>query len=302
MKYTARNTASLLDIVLEMYNGISKQKAKQVVSFSDFLVNGNKVRNHPKLIIEAGQVVEVIKKIKVDDQPTRPNKKNPVVIYFEDKYLVVGLKPAGILSCKDQNFETAPSFHKLLEAFILERDQQKTRLWPVHRLDKEVEGLIIFAKSENIQELIKENWYSNSKKYLALTEGKPNPENGVIENWLKENRDQRVMVYSKEVEGSKFAKTEYNYIRQEKEFHLLEISLGTGRKNQIRAHLSSIGCPIVGDRRYGADDSVNRQIRLAAYKLEFHHPVTGKLLSFEYAPSSKFFKPSKNEDENYKII
>jgi RluA family pseudouridine synthase len=302
MKYTTKRSATLLDTVMEMYQGISRQKAKQIIGYSDFLLNGDRIKNHPKLIVESGKVIEDIKKAKLESKIKIPTKQTPIAIYYEDNSIVVALKPAGILSCRDQKQETIISFHKVLEAYFFQRDEKKVRLWPVHRLDKEVEGLIIFAKSESIQEKIQENWYSNTKKYLALTEGKPNPENGVIESWLRENRAQIVLVYSKEVEGSKYAKTEYTYLRKEANYHLLEITLHTGRKNQIRAHLSSIGCPIVGDRKYGADDSVNRQIRLAAYKIEFRHPVTDKIIFLEYKPVSRFFKPSMEKGENYKII
>jgi 23S rRNA pseudouridine1911/1915/1917 synthase len=302
MKHTVKNSSTLLEVVMEMYYGISRQKAKQLIGFSSFTVNGEKVKNHPNLSLQPGQIVELQKKTKIDKSVKLPSKQKPISIFFEDNYLVIGLKPPGILSCRDRAQETTPSFHKHLEAFIHERDDKKLRLWPVHRLDKEVEGLIIFAKSEDYQQLIKSNWQEVTKKYLALTEGKPEPESGVIESWLREGDNQKVYSLKKEAEGSKFAKTEYTYIRKEKGYHLLEISLHTGRKNQIRAHLSSIGCPIVGDRRYGADDSYNRQIRLAAYKLDFKHPITANQIRIEYNPASSFFKPSQNEDEKYRIL
>ena len=92
------------------------------------------------------------------------------------------------------------------------------------------------------------------------------------------------------------------FLQKEKDFYLLDIKLHTGRKNQIRVHLAQIGCPIVGDRKYGANDSVKRQVRLAACKLEFTHPVSGKNMLLEYHPHKKFFNPSLKEDENYKIV
>jgi 23S rRNA pseudouridine1911/1915/1917 synthase len=302
MQYKVKKTASLLETVMEIYHGVSKQKAKQIISYSEFLVNGEKVQNHSKLIVTEGQLVEVLKIEKMQRQNSLPTKNSPIAIQFEDDYFLIALKPAGILSCNDMGQKGARSFHKLLEAFATKRAEQKVRLWPLHRLDKEVEGLIIFAKDEEIQEEMKENWQNVTKRYMALVEGKPSQEHGFIESWLKEGFEQKVMVFGKEVDGSKFAKTEYQYIRKEKIFHLLELTLHTGRKNQIRAQLASIGCPIVGDRKYGADDSVKRQIRLCAYKIEFQHPVTDAKVSLEYKPIARFFSPSKNEDENYKII
>lgn len=302
MKHTVKKDCTLLEAVMEMYHGISRQKAKQMIGFMSFTIDDKRVKNHPTLSIKLGQVIEVEKKAKLDKSVNLPSRQNPISIYFEDNYFLVGLKPAGILSCHDRAQESTPSFHKHLEAFLHKRDDKKLRLWPVHRLDKEVEGLIIFAKSEEYQQLLKNKWQEVEKKYLTLTEGKPNPESGIIQSWLREAQDQKVYSFKKEVEDSKFAKTEYKYIRQEKDYHLLEIILHTGRKNQIRAHLKSIGCPIVGDWRYGADSRVNRQIRLAAYKIEFRHPITEQLVSLEYKPKSRFFRPSNIEDENYRII
>jgi 23S rRNA pseudouridine1911/1915/1917 synthase len=302
MKYVAKRDASLLDSIIEMHTGISKQKAKQIASYYEISINGQVIKNHPKAMVLQGQTVELKKTVRGNEKVTHPDRNRPIAIYFEDKYIIVALKPAGILSCRDKNQETVNSFHKVLEAFILHRDEQRLRLWPVHRLDKEVEGLILFAKSESLQEKIKQDWQSVTKKYLALVEGQPSITSGTIEGWLKENRDQMVMVYNKEIEGSKFSKTDYTFLRKEGKYHLLEITLHTGRKNQIRAHLSHIGCPIVGDRKYGADGSVNRQVRLAAYKLNFNHPETGVPIDLNYMPAAKFFKPSATEDENYRIL
>jgi len=302
MKWTIKQDTTLMDAVLEIYNGVSKQKAKQIISYSELVKNGQPIDKHPTQLLEKGDVLEINKLEPNKKQNLVPNRNNPIAIHFEDEHLIVALKPAGIISCGSKTDKKSNSFHIALQDYIQKRDEKKTKLWIVHRLDKEVEGLILFAKSEHIQELIKDNWQHVIKKYLTLTEAKPEPENGVIENWLREVAEQRVVGFSKEVPDSKFAKTEYRYIRAEKEYHLLEIQIYTGRKNQIRVHLSGINCPIVGDRKYGADASVLRQIRLAAYKIEFMHPVTKNKLALEYMPIARFFKPSKTENESYKVL
>ena len=293
---------SLIDTVMEIYHGVSKQKAKQILNHSEFIVDGRKIRKHPKFIVEVGLIIEIESIAKGSKKNALPTRNNPIAIHFEDEYFIVAVKPAGILAVNDKNQVTAKSFHKLLEDFASYRAGKKVRLWPVHRLDKEVEGLIIFAKDEEILEEMKENWQNVTKKYLALVENRPANNQGIIENWLREGHEQKAMVFNKEAEGSKFAKTEFAYLKEEGKFHLLEITLHTGRKNQIRAHLSHIGCPIVGDRKYGANDSLNRQVRLCAYKIEFKHPATGKVINLEYKPIARFFKPSLKEDENYKLV
>ncbi len=302
MRYTLKQKATLLEAVLELYKGMSRQKAKQVISHSEFVVNGKGIEKHPNLPLEKGDVLEVNKVDTTKPKNLTPNRNNPIAIHFEDGHLVVALKPAGILSCGSKTDRKSNSFHDALEEYLGKRDDKRTKLWVVHRLDKEVEGLILFAKSEEVQTLIKDNWQGVTKKYLALTENKPDPENGIIENWLRDASEQRVVESLQEVPDSKFAKTEYQYVRAEKPYHLLEVQIYTGRKNQIRVHLAGIGCPIVGDRKYGADSMVLRQIRLAAYSLELTHPKTGVKISLQYTPVSKFFKPSKTENETYKVM
>ncbi|MFO7670088.1 MAG: RNA pseudouridine synthase, partial [Bacteroidales bacterium] len=194
------------------------------------------------------------------------------------------------------------TFHKVLEEHLSDRERKKQRLWVVHRLDREVEGLIIFAKRAGIREQLQENWKQVEKRYIALLEKQPEPESGVVENWLRDNPVKYVEAFDFEIPGSKFARTEYTFLRREGDYYLVEIMLDTGRKNQIRVHMSQLGCPIVGDRKYGATSEVIRQVRLAACRLDFIHPVTKNPLHISYTPSTRFFHPSKNADEKYRII
>jgi 23S rRNA pseudouridine1911/1915/1917 synthase len=302
MKFILKHKATLLETVMEVYKGTSKQKAKQIIRYSEFLLNGEKIENHPNKILEAESLLEIKRIEKSISKVKIPDRRNPVVIYFEDSYLIVALKPAGILSCGNRDLVVNNSYHKLLEEFLYGRDNRKIKLWVVHRLDREVEGLLLFAKSEKVQQLMKKQWPMVIKKYLALTENKPEQLSGTVENWLKDTSNQKVVVCGKEVPGSKYTRTDYRYVKSEKPYHLLEIRLYTGRKNQIRVHLAGINCPIVGDRKYGADDSIVRQIRLSAFRLEFEHPVTKRIVLIQYKPSKRFFMPSAAKDEKYKII
>jgi len=299
MKLTVRENTKLIDLIQQMYTGISRQKAKKIIQHQTILCNGTVFKGFPTEFIEAGTVIEVVKEDTSQAVVMKPTKQHPVAIYFEDAWMLVAIKPAGILTASIQDDRT-PSLHKNLEAFMSQRDDKKTRLWPVHRLDKEVEGLVMFAKSEEIKEAFIEIWRSVQKTYMALTEQRPKKDADIIENWLKEGPKQKMFSYDKEIEGSKYAKTEYQFIRTIGKYHLLEIKLHTGRKNQIRVHLSGMGCPIVGDWKYGGDKSVIRQIRLAAVSLQMEHPVTHAIHKFDYQPPDKFFSPSEKYNERYK--
>jgi 23S rRNA pseudouridine1911/1915/1917 synthase len=300
MIYSVKENTTILDFICEINKGMSRQGAKNVIKYSTVICDGKKINAIPSTTLQKGQKIEFVKK--GDNQQNKhPNKENPFVIKYEDDDLIVAIKPVGLLTSKD-SFQKGVSFFKVLEKFLSERDKRRTFLWVVHRLDREVEGLVIFAKTEDVQQKFQENWTNVIKKYICLTENKPEKETGFIESWLKDAKDQTVIVYSKEVQDSKFAKTEYKYLKTYGNYHLLEVKLHTGRKNQIRAHLSSINCPIVGDRKYGADGSYIRQIRLVSYFLEFVHPITNKLITIEYKPKPQFYKPLENEDEKYKTI
>ena len=300
MIYTIKDDITALELICLKNRGISKTKAKSIIKNSLITCDGEEVKAIPSTLFKQGQRIEFSKDGARQNVKTHPSRQHPVVIKYEDNQMVIAIKPASLLSCKNRT-QTGESFDKMLEGFISKRDRKKTYLWIVHRLDREVEGLIIFAKSEKLQQTIKESWSSVTKKYLALTEGKPPQEIGKIESWLKDNTQHKMIVSREEVEGSVFAITEYKYLKSISRYHLLEILLHTGKKNQIRAQLGSINCPIVGDRQYGADNSVFRQIRLVAFFLEFSHPVTKKIISLEYLPKQTFYSPSVKRDENYKI-
>lgn len=302
MKVNIENDITALDLICDLHQGMSKQKAKKMIKTSTFLVNGKAIKTIPSTLFRANQNIEIVRNTVTAVDNKHPDRNHPVVIKYEDEWLIVAIKPVGVLSCKGNENQRGRSFDKMLQDFVSKRDKNKTTLWIAHRIDREVEGLIIFAKSEKIQQKIKDDWKSVTKKYLALTHNCPSPEKGFIESWLKDGKNHKMSVHPKEVKDSKFAKTEYEVIKSFKNYHLVEITLHTGRKNQIRAHLGSIDCPIVGDFTYGANKDVIRQVRLVANKLNFKHPVNGKTIKLEYQPKAKFFRPQQTKDENYKNL
>lgn len=303
MKHKIKTATNLLDAVMEAYNGVSRQKAKQIVSHASFILNGTRINNHPKLEVKSGDTIEIeTNQKKFQPEIKTPDKRNPVSIQFEDDFFVIAIKPAGLLTNPDPNQKSAKSFQKLIENFLMVRDDKNVKLHVVHRLDREVEGIVMFTKSEDLKEQMKDNWRDVTKIYTAIVEKKPLNEEGVIENWLMDTPSQKVMAFKSEVAGSKFAKSSYKLTKMIRNYALIEVRLHTGRKNQIRVHLSGIGCPIVGDRKYGADSEIVRQIRLAATFLEFIHPETGRTITISYQPNKRFFQPFGQEDEKYKII
>ncbi|MCU0456846.1 MAG: RNA pseudouridine synthase, partial [Bacteroidales bacterium] len=154
------------------------------------------------------------------------------------------------------------------------------------------------AKTEKAMERIKTTWNETKKHYLALVEGIPEIPSGTIKGWLKEDSQQKVHVTGN-IPGARYAVTNYSVIKNAGGNALLDISTETGRKNQIRVHLSDLGYPIIGDRRYGASDEFRRRIRLHASLLSFPHPSDGRMVTVK-SPMPEGFLKLKPQDEKYK--
>ncbi len=291
MKITSKRDISLADLLFEEFKTASKTTVKSRIVHGNVRVNGKMITN-PSVLLKEGDVVEYVRQA-----PAVAKIKPPFPVLYEDEAILVAEKPAGLLTIGDRGLG-GTSFYQQMSAWIREKSEGKERLFVVHRLDREVSGLLIFAKSEEIQEHIKNNWAETKKFYYALVEGTPKEDNGTIRSWLAEGHDQKV--YStREHEGAKLAITHYRIMDQTPGYALLEIELETGRKNQIRVHLSEMGCPVVGDRRYGADTKYERRIRLHAFYLALNHPVTEVPQEFK-SRMPKGFLLLKEENEKYK--
>jgi tRNA pseudouridine32 synthase/23S rRNA pseudouridine746 synthase/23S rRNA pseudouridine1911/1915/1917 synthase len=158
--------------------------------------------------------------------------------------------------------------------------RSSNRVYIVHRLDRDTSGILIFAKSENTKRYLQDNWSGFSKKYLAVVKGKMPEKEGIISSYLFQNK--AFMVYSiKDPDKGKFAKTGYKVIKETDRYSLLEISLFTGRKHQIRVHFSENGHPVLGDKLYGNDDKGAKRLALHSYSLTIVHPSTHKEMTFE---------------------
>jgi 23S rRNA pseudouridine1911/1915/1917 synthase len=164
------------------------------------------------------------------------------------------------------------------------------RVYIVHRLDRDASGLIVFAKSDATKRALQGHWTLATKKYYAITEGTPEERSGTIENYLREDTFKRVYSVSKNHPEAQRAVTHYRVLRENGGYALLEVTLETGRKNQIRVHLSGIGCPIMGDEKYGARSDPFRRLALHACFLSFPHPSTGGLKTFKSALPGPFKK------------
>lgn len=282
----------LIDALAGLHPEASKSNLKRWILHGKITLNG-KVNMHPHHQVHEGDRIEYLKKVDTNRYQGNP----PYRIHFEDPFLIIVDKPAGILTYGERG-SGGTSLYKNLGEFLHTRTKKREELFVVHRLDREVSGIVLFAKSEKVQQLIKARWKEVTKKYMALVEGAVEKQQSTLKSFLKEGHDQKVFSVRNE-EGARIAITHYRVVKEIPPYTLLEVILETGRKNQIRVHLSEMGNPVVGDYRYGAENKVRRRIRLHASYIEFRHPVTGKEMAITSELPRAFLKPS-DTDEQYK--
>jgi len=280
---------TLFQLLRDEFKESSGSSIKKMILQGSITVN-NSVITRPTFEVKIKDKVEYTK---IKGSSTRIMAPFPVL--FEDDHLLVAEKPAGLLTYGERGSGGTSLYMQLLD-YVKQNTNGAGKLFVVHRIDREVSGLIVFAKSEQVQTTLKENWPETRKKYTALVEGCPKKDKDTIRTFLMEGDDMKVFSVK---EGGKLAITNYEIREKRGDYTLLDIQLETGRKNQIRVHMSEIGCPIVGDYRYGADAGIKRRIRLHAWYLSFRHPITMKNHEFRSLLPPGFLELG-DQDEKYK--
>ncbi len=216
-----------------------------------------------------------------------PRKYHPkgFEILYEDQDLIIGNKAPGFLTVSAQ-WNRDQTIHSALNSYV-RKGQLKSRkcVYVIHRLDQHTSGVLMFAKSERVQNQIKDEWKNTEKLYYAIVHGKMPQATGHIESYLTEDEDY-VVHSSKTNNQGKLARTEYSVLKEVESYSLLKIRLLTGRKNQIRVHLADEGHPVVGDAKYGKSQPAN--MALHAFSVEFTHPFHGRRIKITAPPPDYF--------------
>ncbi len=204
-------------------------------------------------------------------------------VLYEDNHIIVINKAAGEIVQGDKTGDE--SLCETMKAYIKEKYAKPGNVFIglPHRLDRPVSGIVVFAKTSKALERLNRMFSEGSVKkiYWALTKGTPNPAEAELESWILRNEKMnKSFSYPKEVKGSKRAILHYRLAAASQNYNLIEVELKTGRHHQIRCQLSSIGCPIKGDLKYGAQRSnPDGSISLHARYIEFTHPVSKQLIA-----------------------
>ena len=214
-------------------------------------------------------------------------KSEKLNIIYEDKDILVVNKPSKLLTIATDNEKERTLFHKAI-TYVKKKNQ---KIFIVHRLDKDTSGIVLFAKNEKLKKLFQDNWDNLVKlrEYVAVVEGTPKKNSGVVRSWLKETKT--LYVYSSDKMGDgKEAITHYRKVMGNNKYTMLDITIDTGRKNQIRVHMKDLGNPIVGDKKYDSKTNPIGRMTLHANKLVVVHPITNKEMTFETDVPNSFIK------------
>ncbi len=265
--------AQLIAFIMEKMHGMSRNRAKALISNRVVLVN-NTITTHPLFELKPGDVVQLDR-----SKHKKSFHCKELDIVFEDPYLFIIDKHPGLLSMSNNSRQQ--TVQTVLNRY-LEKGGGRNTSHLVHRLDRDTSGLMVYAKDVQTQQSLINSWQQlvSDRRYLALVKGEFEQTRGRIQSWLTE--DKKFITHSSPVDnGGKYAVTHYNVLASSNGYSLVECELETGRKNQIRVHMAQLGHPVVGDRKYGSDEDPMRRLGLHAYMLCFTHPVTGKHLRFE---------------------
>jgi 23S rRNA pseudouridine1911/1915/1917 synthase len=273
----------LMKFLLDRLPHKNRDNIKSYLRSKQVVVDGKIVTqyNHPLI---PGQQVEV-----TEERIPKERQYRGISIVFEDQYLVVIDKHAGMLSMATDR-EKEKTAYGMLSVHVKIADLSN-RIFIVHRLDRETSGLMVFAKSEKIQQRLQEAWQTDvtERTYVAIIEGELKEKDGTVTSWLTESKS--LMVYSSPDPGKgDKAVTHYRTIKTNRDYSLLAINPETGRKNQIRVHMKDLGHPIVGDKKYGSTVNPVGRMCLHARVLAFTHPVTRENLRFETGIPQKFLR------------
>jgi 23S rRNA pseudouridine1911/1915/1917 synthase len=262
-------------------NNMSKTKIKSLLSHKQISVNGKIETGYNFPLHENDRVA-----INFSKQGTDFHHPKLQIIY-EDDYLIAVNKSEGLLAVSTNKQEDATAFHIIKD--YLKKQNRNSKLYIVHRIDRETSGVLLFAKQKDIQLALQENWHNDvhERIYCAIVEGIVEKDSDSIVSWLTEDDKSKKVYSSRNDNGGQKAITNYQVIKRSGNFSLLRIELKTGRKNQIRVHMQDIGHPIVGDKKYGAVTSPVGRVGLHATILALRHPVTKQIIRFEAAIPKK---------------
>ena len=271
--YMVTEHATLLPFLLEHVKGKSRNNVKSLLSRRLVAVDGVPVSQFDTPLTP-GQQVTIL--------PVSAPRADalPFPLLYEDEHLIVVNKPAKLLSVATDKEKTRTAYH-IVTDYVKSR-KVGDRIFVLHRLDRDTSGVLMFARDAETKELFQSRWNEivTRRGYLAVVEGVPKPDRDTVRSYLVET-DTHLSFSGKPGPNAREAVTSYQVVKAGNGYALLDISIETGRKNQIRVHMKERGCPVAGDRQYGARTNPIGRLCLHAGELSFVHPMTGEPVTFK---------------------
>ncbi len=288
--------AELMPFLLSKLGGMTRTSVKQLLSQRRVTVNAG-IQTRHDTPLKAGDVVQVLQG-RGNIELRHPKLR----IIYEDDALIIVEKKNGLLTVPYNPKSSEMTAYSILKEYV-KKESKRNTVHVVHRLDRETSGVLVFAKSPELQEYMRTYWRQlvTKRTYVALVEGVFEQKEGTITTWLTEDPHTGMVYSSPQDDGGQKAVTHYKVLKstimgegdQELAVSLVELNLETGRTNQIRVHMQSVGHPVIGDRKYGHGNEYSPVDRLCLHAkvLEFIHPMTEKKVRFEAAMPKEFMKP-----------
>jgi 23S rRNA pseudouridine1911/1915/1917 synthase len=282
-QFSVSSQCELLPYLMSLPLGLSRKAAKDLLRFRAVTVARTTTVKHDTQL-EPGDVVTIAGGKQV---PAASIERHGLKIVHLDDDIVVVDKAAGLLSMGSEG-EKERTAHRILNEHLKAlTGSPAQQAFIVHRLDRETSGLMMFARSRAVQAALQQNWKSVTKKYLAVVEGIPAKAEGTLRDNLEESKSLRMHRVER---GGELAITHYRVVRKGRHNSLIELTLETGRKNQIRVQMAGLGHPIVGDRKYGATTDPARRLALHSCELKFQHPVSCAPMNFQSPLPTRLMK------------
>lgn len=266
-----QENSQLLPWLLTALAPMSRTSVKELLRSGRVLVNGIPVTQYNSPLAVGDQVTIGRSSL------VRPSK---ITILHDDPALIAIDKPSGLLTVATDTEKLDTAFVRLKNEL---QSRQSGRPFVVHRIDRDTSGVVLFARSEAIRDHLQATWDRVEKRYLAIVEGSPPTDSGTIENYLLETKSLKMRGFPIPVPGAQHAVSRFQVLSRRHAVSLVEVVIETGRKHQIRVHLAGLGCPVIGDRVYGARTNPAKRLGLHAVRLKLQHPTTSATLDI-HAP------------------
>ena len=283
LKFNVEQKTTLLDALKEFMPNTSRSKLRKMLTEGRIHVD-NTPEHKAKREVSPGSQIEILSRVKAFEAtppPVSKQKKSNLSILWEDEAILVVEKPAGLLSIATNKLER-DTLHARCVDHIRQEDE-KNWCYIVHRLDRDTSGVMVFARHQRHKEYLQNQFAEREvhRTYHALVEGRPKQMHGTAREWLVEDKNLFVKRVKSTFHGSKEAITHWEVVDTDNHTSLIQITIETGRRHQIRMAMRSLGCPVVGDELHGAESNAFSRVCLHASSLEFLHPDSDEPVRFE---------------------